>query len=282
MASARCRRGGGRRRSCRIPPASRNTTNRVERQQRERGEQRSARADLRGSLILIGLPARIERGYVERRKPVGGRKRVHRQQSFRRSVEAGRMIGGGAAGEAAGTGRAVGGGGPNTPKPSRTRVGGNTSRARASACGIAVGRRRPNRRATTMRLSISTNVPDSGRSDQRVSAVTWNKTIRPLPRRCGGDQRRAVGERRPGALGQCRVGLGQHLAAHRHVGRHRHAEERAFAREGGELLRLLPATGCRRERARRGAASPAPDRRRRRRAAGRRSAPARRRPRSSA
>ena len=34
-----------------------------------------------------------------------------------------------------------------------------------------------------MRRSISTKVPDSGRSDQRVSPVTWKSTIKPLPRR---------------------------------------------------------------------------------------------------
>ena len=34
-----------------------------------------------------------------------------------------------------------------------------------------------------MRLSMSTKVPESGRFDQRVSAVTWNKTMSPLPRR---------------------------------------------------------------------------------------------------
>ena len=34
----------------------------------------------------------------------------------------------------------------------------------------------------TMRRSMSTKLPDSGRSDQRVSAVTWNSTIIPLPR----------------------------------------------------------------------------------------------------
>ena len=34
-----------------------------------------------------------------------------------------------------------------------------------------------------MRLSMSTNAPEIGRSDQRVSAVTWNSTMKPLPRR---------------------------------------------------------------------------------------------------
>jgi hypothetical protein len=56
-----------------------------------------------------------------------------------------------------------------------------------------------------------------------------------------GDQRRAVGERRPGAVVQARVGLRQDLAVHRHVGRHRHAEERAFPPECCKVLRLLPA-----------------------------------------
>jgi hypothetical protein len=51
------------------------------------------------------------------------------------------------------------------------RVGGNTSRvprefaAAPSAAAIDPAKE-------TIRLSISTNVPDSGRSDQRVSAVT--------------------------------------------------------------------------------------------------------------
>ena len=36
----------------------------------------------------------------------------------------------------------------------------------------------------TTRLSMSTKAPDSGRFDQRVSAVTWNSTIIPLPRGC--------------------------------------------------------------------------------------------------
>ena len=82
------------------------------------------------------------------------------------------------------TGRAVGGGGPKAPKPSRMRVGGTASRAFAapvSALASVDGGRR--RTVPTMRLSISTNAPDNGRSDQRVSAVTWNNTIIPLPRR---------------------------------------------------------------------------------------------------
>ncbi len=62
----------------------------------------------------------------------------------------------------------------------------------------------------------------------------------PLAAALSGHQRGAVGERGPGALGQRGIGLGQHLAAHADVARHHHAEERALAREGVELLRLLP------------------------------------------
>ena len=63
----------------------------------------------------------------------------------------------------------------------------------------------------------------------------------PLAVALGGDQRRAVGERRPGAVGELRIGLGQHLAGDGDVVRHRHAGERAVARKTGELLRLFPA-----------------------------------------
>ena len=55
-----------------------------------------------------------------------------------------------------------------------------------------------------------------------------------------GNEWSAVGERRPRALGQRGIGLGQHLPGDADVGRHGHAEERALARESAELLRLLP------------------------------------------
>src|SRR5439155_624757 len=74
------------------------------------------------------------------------------------------------------------GGGPNLPKPSSTRVGGTTSRTPRPLAPAESTVADPARE--TIRFSISTNVPDSGRSDQRVSAVTWNSTTRPLPRRC--------------------------------------------------------------------------------------------------
>ena len=67
------------------------------------------------------------------------------------------------------------------PKPSSTRLGGTTSRTLlVSALAASVTLVVP--ASATMRRSISTKAPDSGRSDQRVSPVTWNSTIKPLPR----------------------------------------------------------------------------------------------------
>ncbi len=56
----------------------------------------------------------------------------------------------------------------------------------------------------------------------------------------GGDERRAVGERRPGALGEPAVRLGQHLPRHRHIVRNGKVVERALVRKLAELLRLFP------------------------------------------
>ncbi len=59
-----------------------------------------------------------------------------------------------------------------------------------------------------------------------------------------GDERRAVGKPRPGALGKPRIGLGENLARHRHVLRDRQAEEGARLVEGREALGLLPGHGA--------------------------------------
>src|SRR5437588_12363916 len=55
-----------------------------------------------------------------------------------------------------------------------------------------------------------------------------------------GDEWRAVAQRRPRAIAQRRIGLCQHLSADGDVIRNDHTEERTFAAEGGERLRLLP------------------------------------------
>ncbi len=67
---------------------------------------------------------------------------------------------------------------------------------------------------------------------------------------------RAVGKRRPCALDEKAVGLGQHLTLHDHVVRYVEIVERSFAREAAELLRLLPGQRA----AKRAAAAAQPDR----------------------
>ena len=91
------------------------------------------------------------------------------------------------------------------------------------------GRRR--RTAATSRRSMSTNRPDSGRSDQSALAVTWNSTIRPAPAR---GLRSPAACRRPARAqvrsARSRARLGQHLAGHLHLVRHRRARRTASRR----------------------------------------------------
>ncbi len=95
--------------------------------------------------------------------------------------------------------------------------------------------------SATSRRSISTNRPDSGRSDQSALAVTWNSTMRPAPRGACRDQRRAVGEARPGLLGQMRPRLGQHLArSPAPPPAPRGPANGEFGGNGGEAGRLAP------------------------------------------
>ena len=60
--------------------------------------------------------------------------------------------------------------------------------------------------SATSRRSISTNRPEIARFDQSALAVVWTSTIQPLPRCSGGDERRAVGEPRPGLVGEVESG----------------------------------------------------------------------------
>ena len=133
----------------------------------------------------------------------------------------------------------------------RSPAAGRTRRSRR-ACAAAPAspcrcrRRRPRRASTCSRSyrrscrSISTNVPDIGRSDQRISALTWNSAEQSLAAMLAGDQRRAVFERGPAPGRKHRIGLGQHLPAHGDVLRHGEARERTVGGERSEMLRLLP------------------------------------------
>ena len=71
---------------------------RVDQQQRERGEEDRAAQILRLADAII-FDARIERGEVDRLQPVRRRQRIDGDEPFRRAVEAGRIIRRGAAGE---------------------------------------------------------------------------------------------------------------------------------------------------------------------------------------
>src|SRR5690242_16227235 len=55
------------------------------------------------------------------------------------------------------------------------------------------------------------------------------------------NERCAVAERRPGSAGEFGIGLRQNLPRYGDVVRHRHAGEWTLAREGRQILRLLPA-----------------------------------------
>src|SRR5258708_35123340 len=84
----------------------------------------------------------------------------------------------GRAAKPAGAGRAVGGGDPNAPKPSSTRLGGSASRAPGLAV-VSLPATVPDR--LTIRLSISTKLPEIGRSDQPGTAGTTGRTEPPPP-----------------------------------------------------------------------------------------------------
>jgi hypothetical protein len=65
---------------------------------RQRAKENRA-AQIERLAVPINVVARIQRREVDRLRPVGSGERVHGDQTLRRSVEAGRIIGGGAAGE---------------------------------------------------------------------------------------------------------------------------------------------------------------------------------------
>src|SRR5262249_50771692 len=92
----------------------------------------------------------------------------------------------------------------------------------------------------TIRLSISTNVPDSGRSDQRVSAGAGKKKEKPFSPRRGGPPRGPPPRAAPGGAGGAGDGARPNQAAAGRVAGPRHAKKRTFARKGAGLLRRPP------------------------------------------
>ena len=133
----------------------------------------------------------------------------------------------------------------------RTRPMSRPAPARVAWLGVAT----PADSATSRR-SISTNRPDSGRLDQSALAVTWNSTNAAGAMRRLGDQRRAIGQRRPGmgarsALGSASTWRVIFTSAARQAG-----EGRAGG-NGASAGRLGSRTSRRRTAGRRPAAAPA-------------------------
>ena len=79
-----------------MPPESTEHHQRVEQQQRQRGQE-DRPAQVERLAVAIDVEPGIEPREIERRRPVIGRERIDRDQAFRRPVESGRMIGAGAA-----------------------------------------------------------------------------------------------------------------------------------------------------------------------------------------
>ena len=212
---------------------------RVEQEQAKRCEKNRPAQILRLALAVEFVAGAGQRRDVERRQPIGGRQRIDREQALRRPVKAGRMVGGGAAGKSVGTGRAVAGGAMKRPKPSRTRLAAIIARAvlllspPVSAMALVPA-------SATTRLSMSTKVPDSGKSDQRVSPVTWKRMISPLPRRAAvtsGVPSASVAQvfslnAASGSARTCRLTVTSV--------RYGEAVERAVVRKGRQRLRFVP------------------------------------------
>ena len=74
--------------------------------------------------------------------------------------------------KSSGTGRALGGGATKAPNPFRVWLGATIARA-CLFCALPPSAMTVVPDSATTRLSISTNEPDNGRSDHRVSPVTW-------------------------------------------------------------------------------------------------------------
>ncbi len=68
--------------------------------------------------------------------------------------------------------------------------------------------------SATSRRSMSTNRPESGRSDQSALAVTWNSTMRPAPRGAAVTSGVPSASRAQVCSARCGARLGQHLARH--------------------------------------------------------------------
>ena len=130
------------------------------------------------------------------------------------------------------------GGTPSAPKPFSVRQGGRLDAAFARGLGVGFGGR-----GAGFGDHPAQHVDEQPRQRQvrpgRVGGdVEEDDEALAAPRR--GDERRAVGEARPGLVGEARLRLGQHLPADGHFVGDGETEKRAALLEGRDVFRGLP------------------------------------------
>ncbi len=209
----------------------------VDQEQRKRSGQQPAAQVARLSIGVGGVPGAQARG-IQGSDAVGASKRVHGERSFGRTIEAGRMIGGGA-----------------VAVIRRQRFCGCRRRAEGAEAVEDVQRRdrlgsrfAGNTGARLGRVAGHVDYPpqhfDEGARHRQVRPAHVGADVEQadeaLAAMLAGHERRAVFQRGPALGGEHGVGLGQHLAAHGDVLGHRDAGKRAVGREGSQMLRLFP------------------------------------------
>ena len=209
---------------------------RVESEEQD-GQCQQPRREIGGSGGRVGTHAGAgHAGEVERRQFGLVVEKVEGAEAFLAAVETWRVLGAGChRGEVAGE---------------RLRLGGRRGEV-AVAVEQAIGRNQL--RGGIGTLAAAGGGREGDDSPQHVDEGARKRQVRParvggdveedqpaLAGLGGGDQRRAVGERRPGAVGECPVGFGKNLARDGDVVGHGEACERALVGKARQRLRCLP------------------------------------------
>ena len=219
------------------PAAENGDDDGVDQEQRQRGGQQDA-AQVARLGVGVGRAACLQCRRVERRKPVGGGQRIHRERTVGRPIKTGWMIERGAVAVVRAH-RLCGGGG----RAERAEAVKGADR-RNSLCSGLGGDTRAWIGRVARHIDDSPQHLDEGARQRQVRPAHIGADMEqgdhtPVAM-FAGHQRRAVGERGPASRGQRRIGFGQHLARDRNILRHGEARERTVGRERRQRLRLLP------------------------------------------
>ena len=200
-------------------------TRSIERQRQRRAEQAGPEIDLGAARIALARDALRQRR--QRREGLDRRREIERAARVGGAVEARRMMRRGERrGEIAGGDRLARVAGARLqPAKAVERLD-----RRQRAVGIAGDALRSSRRSGA---ACRRRGRRCARFDHSGSAVVWTSTSQPLPRFSRGDERRAVGQPRPGLAGEIERRLGQHLARHGDVVRHRRARRTGLSASKG-------------------------------------------------